>query len=63
MTTSVKDKNVLTAQDRCDKCPAAAKVIAYFLNGALMFCGHHATELSDSLVDVAVNFYDPEGII
>jgi len=32
----------LTLQDRCDSCGAAAKIIATFLNGELLFCGHHA---------------------
>jgi len=53
----------LTAEDRCDSCNAAAKVIATFLNGELMFCGHHARSLKDSLLKQAANVYDPEDSI
>jgi len=52
----------LTLQDRCDSCSAAAKVIATFLNGELLFCGHHARNLNESLKLKAVNVYDPEGV-
>jgi hypothetical protein len=58
MITTVDRK--LTAEDRCDKCSAAAKVVATFLNGELMFCGHHAKELKDSLFNAAVEVYDPD---
>lgn len=51
----------LTSQDRCDSCNAAAKVIATFINGELLFCGHHARKLGTNLVLKAVNVYDPEG--
>jgi hypothetical protein len=52
----------LTLQDRCDSCSAAAKVVATFLNGELLFCGHHARKMSDTLKVKAVNVYDPEGV-
>lgn len=52
----------LTLQDRCDSCSAAAKVIATFLNGELLFCGHHARSMHESLKVKAVNVYDPEGV-
>lgn len=52
----------LTLQDRCDSCSAAAKVIATFLNGELLFCGHHARDLEKHLKAKAVNVYDPEGV-
>ena len=52
----------LTLQDRCDSCSAAAKVIATFLNGELLFCGHHAREKNDLLKVKSVNVYDPEGV-
>lgn len=51
---------VLTAEDRCDACNAQAKVIATFLNGELMFCGHHAKELRTSLSYKSVSVYDPD---
>jgi len=52
-----------TLQDRCDSCGAAAKVAATFMNGDLLFCGHHARLAGKSLVSKAVALYDPEGII
>lgn len=51
----------LTLTDRCDACNSAAKVVATFLNGELMFCGHHAREAGTNLVLKAIHVYDPEG--
>jgi hypothetical protein len=63
MTTELKDQaRELTLQDRCDACGAAAKVIATFLNGELLFCGHHARKMNSDLKLKAVNVYDPEGV-
>lgn len=50
----------LTALDRCDSCSAAAKVVATFINGELMFCGHHARKNHASFNKKALNIYDPE---
>ena len=61
MTTSVDTRKELTAHDRCDLCNAQAKVVATFLTGELLFCGHHAREAGTKLVLQAVNVYDPEG--
>ena len=61
MITTVDRK--LTAEDRCDKCSDAAKIVATFLNGELMFCGHHAKEFKTSLFDKAIEVYDPEDIL
>jgi hypothetical protein len=61
--TTVAETRALTAQDRCDACSAAAKVVATLLNGELMFCGHHAKEFKSNLTLKAVNLYDPEGIL
>ena len=55
------DERVLTLDDRCDSCSAAAKVVATLLNGELLFCGHHARKVKDSLVPKAIRVYDPEG--
>ena len=52
-----------TALDRCDSCGAAAKVIVTFLNGELMFCGHHARDLSEALVKKSISIYDPDEFI
>ena len=61
MITTVDRK--LTAEDRCDKCSAAAKVVATFLNGELMFCGHHAKDKADSLKLKSVNIFDPNNYL
>lgn len=58
-------KNVereITTLDRCDVCSAAAKVVATFLNGELMFCGHHAKEKQITLFQKGLEVYDPEGV-
>jgi len=60
MKTAVTHRE-LTLQDRCDSCGAAARVLATFINGELMFCGHHARKAGSDLVLKAVNVYDPEG--
>jgi hypothetical protein len=63
MTVDVKpQERELTLNDRCDACSAAAKVIATFLNGELLFCGHHARDLEKHLKTKAVTVYDPEGV-
>jgi hypothetical protein len=51
----------ITAVDRCDTCGAPAKVVATFLNGELLFCGHHAREAGTNLVLKALHVYDPDG--
>lgn len=61
MITTVDRK--LTAEDRCDKCSAAAKVVATFLNGELMFCGHHANKNKEVLLEKSIEIWDPEKII
>lgn len=60
MVTEEKER-VLTAQDRCDTCNAEAKVVATFLNGELLFCGHHARKAGSNLVLKAVRVFDPYG--
>jgi len=54
-------ERVLTLNDRCDSCGAAARIVATLLNGELFFCGHHGREIKDSLVLKSVKVYDPEG--
>lgn len=56
------ESRTLTLNDRCDACSAAAKVIATFLNGELMFCGHHAKDKQIDLFKKALEVYDPEGV-
>ena len=52
-----------TLNDRCDSCSAAAMVIVTFLNGELMFCGHHARSLSSILIKKSISVYDPDKFI
>ena len=54
------EARALTALDRCDSCTAAAKVVATFINGELMFCGHHARKNHVAFNKKALNIYDPE---
>ena len=43
----------LTAHDRCDRCPAAAQVIALVPHaGELLFCGHHTRVHAARLRDI-----------
>lgn len=60
MTTAAATKRELTLQDRCDACSAAAKVVATFLNGELMFCGHHARAMVNTAMKKAITVWDPE---
>ena len=50
----------LTLQDRCDSCGAAAKVVATLINGELLFFGHHARKIRESLTLQSAHLYDPE---
>ena len=63
MTVQTQAPRELTAQDRCDVCSAAAKVIASFLHGELMFCGHHAKDKKDSLIAKAISLLDPDNFL
>jgi len=42
----------LTRLDRCDRCSAAAQLIALLPAGELMFCGHHSRQYRDGLIDI-----------
>jgi hypothetical protein len=61
MATAVSPKE-LTAEDRCDRCSARAVVRATLRTGELLFCGHHARETGYTLVQAAIEVYDPERI-
>lgn len=41
--------NLLTAQDRCDRCGGQAYFIAFKDNVSLMFCRHHFLKADDAL--------------
>ena len=53
----------LTANDRCDSCSAAAQVVFTFLNGELMFCGHHSKQNKNALMDKSISIWDPNSIL
>ena len=59
----VTDRPALLALDRCDTCQAAAMVVATFINGELMFCGHHAKDKKEMLMSKAISIFDPNNIL
>jgi hypothetical protein len=63
MTETKEVDRELTSEDRCDSCSAAAMVVATFLNGELLFCGHHAKKIKDNLYLKAVNVFDPNNVL
>jgi hypothetical protein len=43
------------ADERCDRCSAAAKLrVRLAEGGELIFCGHHANKYAEELVKIAV---------
>jgi hypothetical protein len=60
--SATTEERILTLNDRCDSCGAAAKVVATLLNGELLFCGHHARKAGTNLVLKSLKVYDPEGV-
>ena len=60
VTTSTGTHAPITAEHRCDRCSAPAKVRATLLNGELYFCRHHGRKMSESLKSMALEIYDPE---
>jgi hypothetical protein len=62
-TAPFTPRELVKADDRCDRCSAEAKVIATMLAGELLFCGHHARDLGKSLIDKAIHVHDPEGVL
>ena len=53
----------MNANDRCDRCSAAAMVRFTLLNGELLFCGHHAKEFGPALKEKAITIEDPEKVL
>jgi hypothetical protein len=53
---------VAGADERCDRCNAAAKLRVKLAGGGeLVFCGHHANKYTEDLVKIAVEAVaDPE---
>jgi len=58
-TTETKER-VLTLNDRCDACSAAALVKVSGVSGELFFCGHHYNkyENSESMKKFAFDIID-----
>ena len=53
MTTPMLTRPELTRADRCDRCGAAAQVRAVLPSGGeLLFCGHHAREHNERLIEL-----------
>jgi hypothetical protein len=50
MTTTVLPLFPPATPERCDRCPAAARVRADLAHGELLFCAHHAREHEMSLL-------------
>lgn len=54
----------LTAMDRCDRCGAQAYVRVELASTAdLLFCGHHAKQYEDKLLEIAVAIYDETSLL
>lgn len=59
MTATLTDPVVLTAEDRCDRCGAAAVIRAVLPKGGdLLFCGHHGREHSARLAELSAELHD-----
>ncbi|MGH3437048.1 MAG: DUF7455 domain-containing protein [Sciscionella sp.] len=57
--TPTLTRPTLTAQDRCDRCGAAAQVRALLSSGGeLLFCGHHAREHTVKLRELAAEIQE-----
>lgn len=61
--TLVLERAALMAVDRCDICQAAAMVEVTFLNGPLLFCGHHAKDKKELLTTKSATIFDPNNIL
>jgi hypothetical protein len=53
----------MNANDRCDRCTAAAMVRVTLQKGELLFCGHHAKEFAPKIKEIAVSIEDPERLL
>jgi hypothetical protein len=58
MTTPMLTRPELTRADRCDRCGAAAQVRAVLPSGGeLLFCGHHAREHNERLIELEAQLH------
>ncbi len=51
----------LTRSDRCDRCPAAARVRAVLWSGELLFCAHHARTHRGPLLAAGATLIEADG--
>lgn len=65
MTNTVSNPNLashdvqaLVSTDVCDRCGAQAYVRITLAAGELLFCGHHAAQVRESLGDKALRWHD-----
>ena len=63
MEATVETQRELTSNDRCDTCNAQALIVFTFLNGELMFCGHHARERKRALMEKSLSVWDPKNVL
>ena len=62
-TLTSQGSRELKATDRCDSCGAQAFVIAEFMSGELMFCGHHYHRWEAKIAAGAINVIDQTNLI
>lgn len=59
MNTMIEDRtNVLTANDRCDRCGSQAFVWVNGINGDLQFCRHHFLKHEEAIRAYAFEIID-----
>lgn len=59
MTATLTSPAAMVAEDRCDRCGAAAAVRAILpTGGELLFCGHHARQHSARLEELDAQLHD-----
>lgn len=63
MQSLLESKRELKVSDRCDSCSAQAFVIAEFISGELLFCGHHYNKFSEKISKSALNVIDKRSLI
>ena len=63
LTEEKNKEQTLKATDRCDACNAQAFVLVSFMNGELLFCGHHFRKYENSLIEQAYDILDEREFI
>ena len=61
VTTTTHPAELFRAEDRCDRCSAAARVLVLLHSGGeLVFCHHHANKYRSGLGPIALMIEHPE---